>query len=470
MIQKLIYLTLIAYIPGALIYRSPVANRERRASLPAEERLFWAITISVIVSTTIALALAAMGIYSLAGLVTCNVILATGLTLASFGNLRLGPKAPRVGRTAVFPALLVAAGVWMYFAVPASEYVLGGRDPGVYMSEGVQIAQRQSLVTTDPMVSAVPASTRDLFFPYYGDSSYYSLRFMGFHLRDPDAGTVSGQFPQGYPIWIAIAYGLDGITGTRRVIAWWAILGVLAVYFAGARLIGPLPAAAGAGLLTVNVIQTWHARYPNSEIVTQALLFAALLGHAYAHEDEDRFFGPVAASLLGLALFTRVPTVLAVGTAVAASLIAPVNGRLPRAGFLVTLTAWIGAVGVYYMTQLRPYFSSAVTFLHVAPHSLAAAAAGICCGHWYLAVGYPKAANCCSYAKMGADLADRRGDHGGHLWSFLSPTCGRPGCARRILPADICEPCISRRQLLDSLSPAMPSPCGGRSGAHLHYF
>ena len=56
---------------------------------------------------------------------------------------------------------------------------------------------------------------------------------MGFHLRDPDAGTVTGQFPQGYPVWIAIAYGLDGVTGTRRVIAWWAILGVLAVYFAG---------------------------------------------------------------------------------------------------------------------------------------------------------------------------------------------------------------------------------------------
>ena len=187
MVQKLIYLTLIAYIPGALVYRAPIANRDRRASRPAEERVFWAIMISVIVSTTIALALAAMGIYSLAGLVTCNVIIATGLALASFGNLRLGPTAPRLGRTAVFPALLVAAGVWMYFAVPASEYILGGRDPGVYMSEGIQIAQRQSLVTTDVIVSAVPASTRDLFFPYYGDADYYSVRFMGFHLRDPDA-------------------------------------------------------------------------------------------------------------------------------------------------------------------------------------------------------------------------------------------------------------------------------------------
>ena len=55
----------------------------------------------------------------------------------------------------------------MYFAAPAAEYVLGGRDPGVYMSEGIQIAQRRSLVTIDRVAAAVPASTRDLFFPSY---------------------------------------------------------------------------------------------------------------------------------------------------------------------------------------------------------------------------------------------------------------------------------------------------------------
>ena len=149
--------------------------------------------------------------------------------------------------TAVLPAALIAAGVWMYFAAPAAEYVLGGRDPGVYMSEGIQIAQRRSLATVDRVAATVPASSRDLFFPHYGDPSYYSLRFMGFHLRDPETGTVSGQFPQGYPVWIAIAYGLDGVTGTRRVIAWWAILGVLGVFFTARRLIGPIPAAAAAG-------------------------------------------------------------------------------------------------------------------------------------------------------------------------------------------------------------------------------
>jgi len=260
--------------------------------------------------------------------------------------------------------------------------VLGGRDPGVYVSEGIQIAQRQSLVTTDQVAAAVPASTRDLFFPSHENPNYYSVRFMGFHLRDPDSGAVTGQFPQGYPVWIAIAYGLDGVTGTRRVIAWWAILGVLTVYFAACRLIGPLPAAAAAGLLSVHVIQTWYARHPNSEIVTQALVFAALLAHAYAHEEDDRFFGPVAASLLGLALFTRLPVILTVGAAVAASLLAHVSGHRTRAGFLATLTAWFAAAGIYYTTQLRPYFGRPIAYLqslemiHLVP--LGAALIAVC--------------------------------------------------------------------------------------------
>ncbi len=356
-------LLVIAYLPGAVIFRLHSADRSKRAALPAEERLFWAVIISVIVSMTLAFSLAAMSVYSLQALVWCNVGLTAALVLASRGDLRLGASGRRPSWTILFPAALIALGVWMYFAAPAAECVLGGRDPGVYMSEGIQIAQRRSLMTTDAVAAGVPAPTRDLFFPFYEDPNFYSVRFMGFHLRDPEAGTVTGQFPQGYPIWIAIAYGLDGVTGTRRVIAWWAILGVLTVYFAGTRLVGALPAAAAAGLLTVHVIQTWYARYPNSEIVTQALLFAALLAHAYAHEDEDRFFGPVAASLLGLALFTRFPVVLAVGAAAAASLLAHVDGHRVRAGFLVTLAAWVGAAGVYYTTQLRPYFSRPISYL-----------------------------------------------------------------------------------------------------------
>ena len=381
MLSTLASLFAIAYLPGAIIFRLPIANRAKRAALSAEERVFWSVMLSVIVTTTAAFLLAAMSAYSLAALVWCNAALAAALAAASSGNLRLGSAARSPAWTALVPLALIAVGAWMYFAVPAAEYVLGGRDPGVYMSEGIQIAQRQSLVTTDPVAAAVPEASRDLFFPSHGSAHYYSLRFMGFHLRDPQTGAVTGQFPQGYPVWIAIAYGLDGVTGARRVIAWWAILGVLTVYFAGARLVGPVPAAAAAGLLCVHVIQTWYARYPNSEIITQALLFSALLAHAYAHQDDDRFFGPVAASLLGIALFTRFPAVLAVGAAGFASLLAHVAGHRVRAGFMLTLAAWVAAAVTYYLTQLRPYFDRPITYvqslqpIHLAVLALAGLAA-----------------------------------------------------------------------------------------------
>jgi hypothetical protein len=218
---------------------------------------------------------------------------------------------------------------------------------------------------------------------------------MGFHLRDPEAGTVTGQFPQGYPIWIAIAYGLDGVTGTRRVIAWWAILGVLSLYFAARRLIGAVPAAAAAFLLSVHVIQTWHARYPNSEVVTQALLFAALLAHAYAHEDEEPFFGPIAASLIGLAMFTRVPIVIVLAPLVAASFLAHVGGHRIRLGFLATLSVWIAAAAVYYLTLLHPYFERPLYYVQhtLQPvHLVALGAAGLATCALLYAVRHPKIA------------------------------------------------------------------------------
>ncbi len=373
----ILLLLAIAYLPGAVVFRLPVADRSKRARLPPEERVFWSVTISVILSTTIAFVLAAIASYTIERLALLNIVLTLGLTAAYRGRLRLGSDASRPTWTAIVPLGLIALGWWMYFAVPASEYVIGGRDPGVYVNEGVQIAQRRSLVTVDELAASVPEDTRDLFFPAYERDGYYSVRYMGFHLRDPQRGTVSGQFPQGYPVWIAIAYGLDGVSGTRSVIAWWAMLGIAAVYFAAARLIGPLPAAAAAGLLCVHVIQTWYARYPNSEVVTQALLFAGLLAHAHAHEDRDRFFAPIAASLLGLALFTRLPALLAVATAIGASLLARDADKKARASFLAVLAAWLVAGGVYYMTHLRPYFNRPIAYVGTLyDMQLAALAAG----------------------------------------------------------------------------------------------
>ena len=180
---------------------------------------------------------------------------------------------------------LVALSLWVF--PPPAEYIVGGKDPGVYMNAGVQIAQRGSLVIDDELVASLPAETRGLFFPRHHGLPYYSNRFMGFFLLDPDQGTVIDQFPHLYPTAIAIGYDLAGLTGARYASTVCAVIGVLALYFLGARLIGKPAGAAAAGLLAIHLVQVWHARIPNSEVLAQALLLSGLLALARAHQDDD---------------------------------------------------------------------------------------------------------------------------------------------------------------------------------------
>ena len=272
-------------------------------------------------------------------------------------------RRPRRAGLQQFPLRLIAVGAWMYFAAPAAEYVLGGRDPGVYINEGIQIAQRQSLVTTDRVAAAVPASARDLFFPSYSNPAYYSIRFMGFPLRDPEHGHGDRPVPAGLP-------DLDcdrvrtgrrhGHAARHRMVGDSRRTGGVFRGSAprraasGGRGCRPAVRARHTNLVrAISQLRDRHARLWSSP---------ALLAHAYAHEDDDRFFGAVAASLLGLALFTRLPAVLVVGVAIAASLLPHVKGRRGRVGFLVTLAAWVIAAGAYYATQLGPYIGRPIAY------------------------------------------------------------------------------------------------------------
>ena len=91
------------------------------------------------------LGLAALGQYSFGRLLTLNAMVSTLIVLAWRGRLRYASKAPRPNWSAVLPIALVAIGLWMYS--PTAEYVIGGKDPGTLLNEGVQIAQRGQMVS-----------------------------------------------------------------------------------------------------------------------------------------------------------------------------------------------------------------------------------------------------------------------------------------------------------------------------------
>jgi hypothetical protein len=374
MLAKIFSIALLAYLPGALIYRIPIAQRHKRAALAAEERVFWGVILSIIVSASVALGLAAVEQYTfdrlrlvdgavcLALLVLFNLRLRYGAAAAGAGAGAVAERAPWPTAWALLPVLLVLIGWWLYF--PGAEYVMGGKDPGTYVNEGIQIAQRGSLVTHDPVVASVPREFRDLFFPSHLNPFYYSTRFMGFFLMEPNDGTVLGQFPHLFPASLAIGYGIEGLTGVRDVPGVWAMLGLLAVYFAGARLFGRAAAFAGALLLAINVIQVWFARYPNAEMVMQTLLFAALLAWSRSQVDDDLFFAPVSASLLGLLLFLRFDTVLAFGGVAVAAGLGLASRKRPSIAFLMALQLWLALAAWYLLGLMRPYMAYPIGFIH----------------------------------------------------------------------------------------------------------
>lgn len=355
-------LVLLAWLPGAVLFRLPVLDREKRAQLDAEERVFWAIVLSVTLSTAVALGLALAGRYTFERLLIGDALIVVFAALGARLDLRLEPSARRVGLTALVPLTLVVVGLWRFF--PSSEYVMGGKDPGTYVNEGIVIAQRGAVVYRDPVVASVPPFARDLFFPSHRREDYYGLRFMGFWIKNPDSGAVVGQFPHVFPATVAIGYGVDGLTGARRAVGVWAVLGVLALYFASARLVGRAAAWAAASLLCVHVLEVWFARYPNAEMVMQALLFAALLASARAHVDGDRFFAPVAGFLLGFLLFLRFDAILGVGAVVSALALGHLAGALRlRASFFAALVVTAAAAVAYLFVQMRAYLTYPIVFL-----------------------------------------------------------------------------------------------------------
>ncbi len=371
---------LVFYVPGALIFRIPLTGRGARAALDAEERVYWHVLLSIAWSLAVVLAMAALDVYRFERVLIVNA--AVSLVIVGAGRTRLLYRgaAPRPGWTAVMPVALVLLGLWRFF--PSSEYVIGGKDPGVYMNEGIQIAQRGSLVIHDDTVAAVPEFARSLFFPPSYRAEYDSLRFMGFFVLDPRAGQVVGQFPQLFPASVAIGYGLDGLSGARRAVGAWALLGVLGLYFLGARITGRSAATAAAVLLTLNAAEVWFARYPNSDIAMQALLLAALLAFARARDATDALLGITAGALVGLLLFLRVDGVMVVAGFGAASVVTwVVERRRLDAGFITTVAIALALFGWYMAGPMRPYLAYPLVWLRNLPRaSLAAAAVAIGAG------------------------------------------------------------------------------------------
>ena len=215
-------------------------------------------------------------------LVACAAVLILGRRRASAPWRGLG-AAPHAWATVGVAVLCFAL-----YARPG-EYLLGGRDPGIYVAAMGSIARTGGITYVDPAVLSIPAEDLELFYRHPERPDYSWGRFMGFPLERPQTGRVVPEFFHLFPAFGAFLFQAMGARGALAAPVVFGVLGTLAALLALRRLFGPAPALLGALLLALNVLQAWFARYPVSEPMSQFLILSGLL--AFALWEERRAQG-----------------------------------------------------------------------------------------------------------------------------------------------------------------------------------
>src|SRR5690606_8256022 len=176
------------------------------------------------------------------------------------------------------------------------------------------------------------------------------------------------------------------------------------------------------GLLAIHLVQLWHARIPNSEILTQPLLLAGLLACARAHVDGDRFFAPAAGLLLGLLLFSRIDGVLVLAFAGAGLGAWWLTGGRVRPDFVLPLVALGVAAGIYAVQFLTPYLNTPRRWLEANWMPVAAVGA-VAAAAWMAGLRLPRraAGRCSCERRVPAAVAAALVGLGLYAWFFRPP-------------------------------------------------
>jgi hypothetical protein len=300
------------------------------------------------------LVLADAGHYRLLGAVGLAGLAAAALGLAAW---RSRPR-PRLGTDR--PTLAVLAGVGLvatFLFFPGFSYGIG-KDPGAYVSHGIAIARTGASNLQDPALARVPAVETMREDP--------TARFPGIWIKDRDTGRSIVQFYHLWPALLASGLSAGGYTGLANVTPVCGLLAVLLVILAARRAFGLVAGAVAGLLLTANMLEVWHAKYPSSEVVTQLLIGGVLLGVVVAVRTGWRPAAGAAGLLLGLVYLARADALLLLLLACGVGCALLVTGRFDaRAGWFaagLAITLPYGFFQAYVLARRYTLFNHVPDF------------------------------------------------------------------------------------------------------------
>lgn len=297
----------IFFVPG-LVWVSRLGGGRKPVRLTLGEQAYLVLAGSLVVSGWVGLVLAELGQFA-PGRVAVLVSVGT-LAVAVLARRRLSARLGSMGGAEAAGLVFLLGFAWaVYF--PPFEYVLGGRDPGIYVNTGFHLAREGNLVYFDTLIDSIPEEAHALFFRVDREvAPWRHARFLGYHLESPDTPWVVSQGLHLYPVWIGLAASLFEMKAGLYATPFFALLGVLGLFFATRRLFDVTVAILAASLLAVFQIQIWFARFPNSEILVLFLYVTGLLAFSIMDRERSAVAGLLAGAAFGSTLLVRVESIL----------------------------------------------------------------------------------------------------------------------------------------------------------------
>lgn len=311
---KILAVPVLFVLPGYVLLSR--LNRPRSAV-----SLLLAIPFSLPFTSLTAFVLASFHHFSLPALLSANIAVA----LMVMAIPRPSPSAEELFSTRSCLICFSIALIFFLYYQPPFEYYFGGRDPGVYVINGIRLARTGTFVGGDPL----PAKISEKYLPLFFDT-HNPVRYMGFEVGDFVTGKIIPNFFYLYPAWLGIFYLLFGVHGMLMATPFFAsctlwIVGLFAMRMVSEREWIPVVLVLGG-----NGIFLWFARYPNSELTATYLVFTALLGFQIYETRGNSAWGFLAAGCLAMAFWGRVDAGLMAACVFLFLLMRYANGNLRK--------------------------------------------------------------------------------------------------------------------------------------------
>lgn len=258
---------------------------------------------SVVVSGTLAMILAEVGVYSWLG--WASILSVFSIFLIWRGSRGGFAKLDRTSiRDILLLLLVIAVSAWELHR--PFESIIGAQDTGVYFNTAVQIALHGTVVARDPVMASLNQTAfTSLYYQKCLCGSYGSVQ-EGFYIANPVQGLIVPQFFYLFPSLMAAFFSSNAPTTMLYFTPILSLISIVTLYVIVREMSGVWAAALSASLLGLNFAQIYFSRAPYSDILLQLLFLSAILAYIkIAKGEHSRFYVVVFGLAVGAMTITK---------------------------------------------------------------------------------------------------------------------------------------------------------------------